>query len=318
MIIHAVSIHSGGGKVLLDSLLVDKHFGIPQILICDERYILPKEIEQNSQLKIYKIKPTLFNRWSAEFLLRRLSCENPHLEILCFSNLPPSFRLKGKTYLYLQNALLLPREKILSSNLKVTLRLLYEKAWLQLFIKNLDAIWVQTSWMKNKLQKWTTLPVELRPFLPSFPNLKNEIPKVYDFITITGAVKHKNLKHLLLTWKLFPQEVTPSLLIVTDGMTPELETLYQLLDSNKVTLKVGAKREDIFEYYQKSKNLILLSELESFCLPLYEAAHFGLKIYSAKRPFAIDSNLVNYYIGLDSPQNTCDEIKQFFIQQNNA
>ena len=129
MIIHAVSIHSGGGKVLLDQILTNKEFGEVSILICDKRYKLPDDIDKD--LKVIRIFPTLRDRWIAEKKLKDFTDKNPGLTVLCFANLPPAFRLKAKVILYLQNALLLPQSKLYFNSLWSGLRLVYEKIWLK-------------------------------------------------------------------------------------------------------------------------------------------------------------------------------------------
>lgn len=308
MIIHATSIHSGGGKVLLDQLLLEKKFGPINILICDERYILPIAID--SSTNIYRVKPSLISRWKAEVLLKRLSGSNPKNTVLCFSNLPPAFKLKSNVVLYLQNALLIPGIPLYASSIKVALRLIYERVWSRIFWKNIDEVWVQTEWMKNALSK-SGKPVNIKPFLPTLPEA-TQTKKKYDFITISGTSKHKRLTELLSAWDLFSDRSAPSLLVVTDGTNEKYDKIFQHLESKNVSVKIGASREEIFNYYQVSKALLVTSKLESFCLPIYEAAHFKLKIFGVNEPYSRDSGLLDGYIDLSSAESAKSSIENNF------
>lgn len=296
MIIHAVNIHTGGGKVLLDQLLANKTFGEPEVLICDARYTLPNEL--NSSFKIFKINPSLISRLKAEFLLRNLSKEYKNSTILCFGNLPPIFKLKNEVVLYLQNALLLPTSPFFAQNLKAALRLIYEICWIKFFIKNVDAIWVQTESMKEGVKSFK-IPTTVKPFLPTLPSNDSFVSKKYDFISVTGSAPHKRLKILLETWVLFGEKA-PKLLIVTDTLTEELSKLIQQIPKSSIEVKVNIPRNEIFQLYNESKALILTSKLESFCLPLYEAHHFNLKIFGPDEPYVRDFGSINVTINLSS------------------
>jgi hypothetical protein len=283
MIIHAVSIHTGGGKVLLDHLLLQNTFGPISHLICDERYEVPKNCDK--LIKITKIKPNIFFRWKAEFFLKQLSLNFPNEEIFCFSNLPPAFKLKNKVILYLQNALLLPGVPLCTGSVKTGFRILYEKIWLNFFLNNVSEVWVQTEWMKERLIS-KNKPILIKPFLPDFPAFeKTEIE--HDFISITGSAPHKRLLELLNAWDelIAPQ---PSLLIVMDTPTKIIQDKLEKLKNKNVKVKINISREELFSIYPKCRSLIVTSMVESFCLPIYEAKHFDLQIYAIKEAFNKD------------------------------
>jgi glycosyltransferase involved in cell wall biosynthesis len=276
MIIHAVSIHSGGGKVLLDQLLTEKTFGEVNVLICDTRYDLPLEID--NKIEIFRVEPTLFSRWSAEKTLKRISEKHPELSVLCFSNLPPAFKLKNKVILYLQNALLLPNIPFYADSYRARFRTMYEKMWLAIFWKNVDEIWVQTQWMKETLaKKEKRMNLQIKPIIQKLPVPNFQTQKKYDFITVSGSAPHKRLSDLLDAWELMPSP-TPSLLIITDNPSPAIAEKLERLKDKNITVKVNLSRADIFRSYEESSNLIITSKIESYCLPVYEALHFHLKI----------------------------------------
>lgn len=296
----------GGGKVLLDQLLTENNFGEVEILICDERYILPAKI--SSSLKVYRVMPTLVARWKAEFLLKALSKKNPHLNVLCFSNLPPAFRLESKIILYLQNALLLPRVPLSGDGIKTKLRILYEKSWLNLFFRNVDEVWVQTQSMKAALAH-KKIPTFLKAIHPKLPTSNVGISKKYSFITVSGTAPHKRLKILLDAWELFGSNA-PSLLIITDKPSADLMKQIDKVRKKNVEIRIDVSREEIFEYYQESKCLIITSKIESFCLPLYEAKHFKLKILAPNESYVNDFGPVDGTINLESKFTLKDSIEK--------
>jgi glycosyltransferase involved in cell wall biosynthesis len=306
VIIHAVSIHVGGGKVLLDQILTTTVLQKPKILICDERYPLP--VCAPKDLQIYRIKPSLIARWKAELLLKNISLENSEMEILCFSNLPPAFKLKSKVILFLQNALLLPGCPLYSQNLKTRLRILYEKLWLFFFLNNVNEIWVQTRSMKTALKK-IKLPVLIKPIYPVLPHPTSDIRKKYDFISISGSDTHKRLNILLEAWELFGEKA-PSLLLISDEPSGNIKTLLDKLGPQKIDIRFNVSREDIFKYYQESKCLIVTSKFESFCLPLYEARHFGLNIIGPDEPYVHDFGEVEAMVDMKDKHTLKESIER--------
>jgi glycosyltransferase involved in cell wall biosynthesis len=311
MILHGVSIHTGGGKVLLDQLLREATLGEITHLICDERYELPRELPHG--IKIYRTPPTLFKRLKAEFLLREIAEKNPSEMVLCFSNLPPIFRLQNPVILFLQNALLLPGEMSFALNLKVRLRILFEKFWLNLFLNHVSEVWVQTRWMKKSFQRFFNCPVEVRPIRPSLPapvtkNLE------WDFISVTGSAAHKHLKELILAWKLLPTP-RPKLLILSDTPTPEISEALKNFGDPNLTFKWNVTREEVFEFYQRSRTLLLTSKLESYCLPLYEAIHFGLKIIAPKEDYVVEATSPDEYIQELTPEGISSAVLRFDLNK---
>lgn len=296
MIIHAVSIHSGGGKILLDQLLTEKTFGKVAILLCDTRYTPPAEI--GPSLEIIKIKPTLFERWMAEKKLKELTDGNPGQSVLCFSNLPPAFKLNANVILYLQNALLLPNAPFYVNSLKTALRIIYEKIWLYIFWKNLNTVWVQTNWMQEELGK-QKIPIVVKPIIPIFSQIENNnASKVYDFVSVSGSVSHKRLANLLKAWALMP-DPAPSLLVITD----KKESYFANLEKKNVIFKINVSRDEVLRSYAESKCLILTSRLESFCLPIYEAIHFGLKLIVPDEKYAKEACIADLVIDPENPKD---------------
>src|SRR3954471_1836287 len=108
MIIYATNIHYGGGKVLLDELLQKRMFGEIHILFCDQRYNPP---QCDYPVEVIRVEPNLSSRLKAEFSLKRKADLHGSSPVLCFGNLPPLFKLKNRTIVYVQNAFSVPGSK---------------------------------------------------------------------------------------------------------------------------------------------------------------------------------------------------------------
>lgn len=306
MIIHAPSVHVGGGKVLLDHLLTQRAFGPISALFVDTRYEVPNGVENS--LTCFRIKPTLLARLRAELQLRKLAIEHPETNLLCFANLPPLFRLPNHTILFLQNALLIPGISLSRPRLKVQMRLLYERLWSRLNLKNIDELWVQTEAMRGLLANTSMgIPIRVRPIHPVYPaQLRSQNPR-HDFVMVSSHGAHKRQQdylHALLQLAL--DGYAFSAVLVTDGVSHEQASLIEKIDRiafhrrsqerNQVInfeLLKGRTREDVFGIFANSRILINTSELESFCLPLYEAQAAGLKIITCHEPYALEAVSAN-------------------------
>lgn len=284
MIVYALGIHSGGGKVLLDHILTTQELGDISFLICDSRYKLPDKISPNCN--VTRIPPSLISRWRAEFYLKKISELNSEEGILCFSNMPPAFKLNGKVILFFQNALLLPGLKSEFDSLKTRIRILYEKLWIYSFLKNVDEIWVQTRWMRTNFFH-TQTPILVKPFLPNFPPVNFRIEKKFDFITVSGNARHKMLNELLFLWDKMPAD-GPNLLVVTEKPSLHISKIMKNLKNKNIHFVFDIPHDEVFIYYQQSYYLIVSSKVESFCLPIYEALHFGLKVIAIKSEFSLE------------------------------
>ncbi len=277
MIIYAVNIHTGGGKVLLDELLINEPLGKITALFHDNRYVVP-DVAKN-KFYCYNTPPRLFSRMMAEFkLLRHLKLHGDQF-VLFFGNMPPVFISPPQSALYLQNCFLLPNVRVETDSLKTLLRLLVEKWLLKWRIHHVSEIWVQTNWMAEGLSSFKNLQVKKRPFLPSLPPPSYH-DKQYDFITVTSLAKHKNLKQLIEALQIIENHSNRklSVLIVLDNTNSLAENEFSHFSNIKVTLLTNVQRSDLLDLYQKSRCSIITSKAESFSLPIYESLHFKLRV----------------------------------------
>jgi len=290
--IHAPNVHGGGGLTLLNALI--EFLPKRTCLIIDER--LPVTDTSLSDFEVYRIKPTIVHRFSAEKLLKRLVLNDDN--VLCFGNLPPLFSLQGKVTLFIQNRYLIEPELIGSISFKLRLRLTVERFWLRHFEHNVNQVLVQTLSMKVLSCDYVSPPIKIAPFATNINlRLYQEQTEVlinkYDFIYVASGEAHKNHLNLLIAWETLAERGEyPSLcLTVSSELFPELS---KIIESKKkqYNLKIDnvgvVNTEDVISLYKKSTALIYPSILESFGLPLIEARQAGLKIIASELDYVRD------------------------------
>lgn len=292
LVIHAVNIHNGGGSVLLKALVSSCHPEAPTLLLVDER--LKVDDFSSANIVIKYIKPTIFSRFFAECLLYKKTMSND--VVICFGNLPPLFKLKAVTYVFVQNRLLLENANLSYFPIFVRLRLLFEKFWLHIRRGNAHKFIVQSDSMKKLLsaQLGSDRDVKVIPFtaLKNPKQAKNAKNK-YDFIYVASFDAHKNHKALTDAWAvLSTQGLYPSLVLTLDDksyqiLTNYIKNTYQDLRLNIFNLGI-LSNEELLVGYQCSRALIYPSLTESFGLPLIEASHYGLEILASELDFVRD------------------------------
>lgn len=307
MILYAINIHTGGGKVLLDELLTREESKLSHVFL-DARYKPSIDLPQS---KITRIAPSLFSRLLAELkLFRKVKTSD---SVLMFGNLPPLLPLKGKVILYFQNLLLTNQLKLSDFSLKTKLRLYSERIWLRLFKKNVDEVWVQGQHVKAILEStlFKKTKIILNPIMPKdlLTHENRSLAHHYenDFVYVASPEPHKNIINLIKAWEILEEKKENITLVIILNCKIIPEHLKANLPSN-VHIKVNLSRDEVFTFYKKSKCLIFPSYLESFGLPLLEAKKFGLKIFASDLPYAREINCVDVFFKPDSPQDIAENI----------
>jgi glycosyltransferase involved in cell wall biosynthesis len=163
LFIHATNIHQGGGRALLAALLKALSGQYRIVALLDSRMPLSHEMTQG--IEIQRIEPSVIERFNAE---RWLANNVTSGDIaLCFGNLPPLFKLRGHTVVFVQNRYLIDDVKLNGFSLKVRLRLAIERLWLAKRMSNASEFVVQTPSMKRLLEIKThgRVPVRVLPFI---------------------------------------------------------------------------------------------------------------------------------------------------------
>lgn len=297
LFIHAPNIHQGGGGSLLAAMLDQLPENLVFTLLLDSRMPLPKKISQFMHVK--QFPPTIFGRIRAEKWLADNAKEDD--VVLCFGNLPPLFRVRAKTAVYLQNRLLVDYVDLDSFQLRTKFRLKIERLWLALRMNNVDEYFVQTPTMKELLENRIDgrLPVHLSPFTSTVNDYARRVrareSKKHNvqFLYVASGEPHKNHRRLIEAWCLLAEEgVFPKLTLTLDGAF--FSELCQWIDEKRMEYRLrvvlaGEKSpEELRQLYNVSDALIYPSLVESLGLPLIEARQAGLPILASERDYVRD------------------------------
>lgn len=293
--IHAINIHQGGGRALMETLLRDSctHMAVIQV---DSRMPIPAQLPQTMQIR--RIVPTMFRRMQSEWWLA--TQVNQGDIALCFGNLPPLFRLRARVVVFLQNRYLIDDMELTQFPLKTRLRLMLERLWFKARMSNVDEFIVQTPSMKRLLEARTDVPVHVLPFMARH---KEYIRKIsgqgkrsnaeFDFLYVASGEPHKNHRRLIEAWCLLAEQgLFPSLRLTLDkeafpelcGWLGQKIAQYHLNMENLGLLP----HEKVIALYERAGALIYPSTFESFGLPLIEARQAGLSILASELDYARD------------------------------
>ena len=101
--IHATNVHQGGGRALLAPLLEALPDSPNIFALLDMRMQTPCGMPESIRIK--RVKPSIVGRLRAEQWLANnvKSCDLA----ICFGNLPPLFKLRGRAVVFLQNRYLI-------------------------------------------------------------------------------------------------------------------------------------------------------------------------------------------------------------------
>lgn len=293
-----MNVHQGGGRALLDALL-KAHLGKTKlVLLLDERMPLPVDVAHDVEIK--RVKPTVVQRLNAErWLARSVASEDI---VLCFGNLPPLFKLRGHTLVFVQNRYLIDEVKLNGFPLRVRLRLAMERLWLSGKMSNADEFIVQTPTMKRLLVTKTqgSVPVRVLPFVAEPKGYAREMPQTkiqtgnnYDFVYVASGEPHKNHRRLIEAWSLLAEDgLFPSLCLTLDevrfaSLCREMEAMRRR-HKLKVANAGELSHKDVLELYRNAGALIYPSTFESFGLPLIEARQAGLPVLAAELDYVRD------------------------------
>ena len=325
LFIHATNVHQGGGRSLLNALLQALPENIKSVLSLDERMANPEGVANNVQIK--RVRPSLVQRFIAEkWLVQSVASEDI---VLCFGNLPPLFRLRGRTVVFVQNRYLIDHVQLHGFTFGVRMRLVMERLWLSKSMKNVDEFVVQTPTMKRLMEIKTRgrVPVSVLPFVAdprgyarSLSQMKDQKNIDYDFVYVASGEPHKNHRRLIDAWCLLAEEgLFPSLCLTLDDIRfPELcrlidEMRYQY--GVKVTNAGGLPHNDVLELYDKSMASIYPSTFESFGLPLIEARQAGLPVLASDLDYVRDVLDPEQTFDPESAVSMARAVKRFLVLQ---
>lgn len=289
------------------------------LTIVDARLSTPPSIPE--RVIDTRVVPRIAARAIAEWRLRKLATSET--VTLCFGNLPPLFRIKGRCVVFLQNRYLVEAGDLAGFPLRVRLRIMLERLWLRRCRANVDTFVVQTRSMQQLAQQVLRRTVEVMAFFSDSSGYQRrrvekdrDLTAMYDFLYAATGEPHKNHVNLLEAWKLLASEgLYPSLcLTVSEAAHP---ALFQIIEQAKIDYKLNIVNvrvcapSDMHGLYENSRALVYPSTFESFGLPLVEARQAGLSIIAAELDYVRDLIDPEEVFDPRSPQSIARAIKRF-------
>lgn len=285
LLVDAVHINNGGGKVLLDYLILSlEKSNIDVIYLLDDRVVNnhPSIIGK----EVFYIKASMYNRH-----LFYKKHGKKFKKVFCFANFPPTIKLDAQVVVYFQNRLFLN----LPNNSGISQKIIFsiKSSILGRLLGNVDMWVVQSIQMKTELI--TRFPgilnksgVIIAPFYPPTDTPGNICRKEHSFLYVSGGAPHKNHINLLEAFKIFFDRNRLGELHVTVG--DEFKLINEIInkmrgDGYPVTNHGNISRDKLGKHYYRSKFLIFPSYAESFGLGLIEAMDCGCVIIGSDLPF---------------------------------
>lgn len=280
--------------------------------------------------KVFWVKNTLLSRFISEINLFLIS--KPGDIVICFHGLPPLLKLAARVVVSPQNRLVLDRVSLGEYPWRVRIRISLERLWFKCFERNASFFIAPTISMKKlielKITRQTPIFIgRVHDFLPDIATIKNlrnvQDGPEYDFIYVADGQPHKNHKNLLEAWRILGDlGHHPSLVLTVDRISfPKVCSLIEYYRSQHsiIAINLGCiSRENLFEVYKGARALIYPSFVESFGLPLMEAAHFGLPIIGSELDYLRD--VVDPVESFDpnSPVGIARAVIRFLGEKNTA
>ena len=282
LLIDATFINTGGGKVLLDTLIKGLVAKTTDFTLLLDQRCEPSEY-QTSQYEVIPVRGSYFARLA---IYRKL--KNKITSVFCLGNFAPPIKLDVHVTTYFHNVLILDLGNY--SN-----HILRSKVWLRkrlfkLQSKNSDVWMVQTAGVKALLLNRSHIveeKIKVRPFY-HVPQVISSKKDEKMFLYVSSGAQHKNHDRLLEAWHEFESNYSGYTLHLTVGSDfPDLlDKIDDFISEGSSIVNHGHMEiEKIWDLYQEAKYLIYPSLKESFGLPLIEAAYCDCKVLGADLPY---------------------------------
>ena len=301
ILVDAVYITYGGGKILLDLLIenIEKNENKKKVhfLIDIRNKDLFSNVTYNKIIIIF-LKGSELSR-SLFYIKNR----NLLSKVFCFANIPPPIRLKCKVSTFFQNVLLLDRELRSNFSLKMRFSLFIKELILKSRDKYCDDWIVQTVHVKELLKKTLNVQNQAIKIFPCFDDRNinlNEKHKTSSFFYPAINMPHKNLEKLIDAWHyLFKNNIIRN----------ELHLTIENNDSNNIFTKLSKYQQEgvpiinhkhiskfeVNNLYAKCKFVIHPSLGESFGLVLIEALQNNCILIAPNLSYVNSIVKPNYY-----------------------
>lgn len=316
LLIDASQINTGGGKVLLEYLIdllrIQKY---EFYLIIDSRCDLKR-----NDFPAFRMKSLLKER---KKVYREILKNYPIKQVLCFSSIPPPFRIHGTiTYTYFHAPNLLHNAVLTNFSLKYKLLRKFKLVYNKYYFRFSDYIFVQTEHMVDAIQKTYGINESKFIYAPFFDvgqmvnvieRNKNEAKK-YDFSYISLPAPHKNHLNLLKAWEiLFERGVWPTLVVTavqTKHQVQVLDIVNRLIDKGVNIINIGkVPFEEAIRYTSESRFTIYPSINETLGLGYVEAYYAGQKVLASDLQITYDVIKPSLTFDPFSPEDIADKVE---------
>lgn len=278
----AVNIKQGGGLVLL-KLLIKR-------LINDKQKAII-HVDSNIDFAEYKYTKIVQFKSYNNFFHKILLFGQSKQKALYFGSIPPFFsRAKNKS-LYFHHPYFSKNYKYLFKNGYFTF-VLY-KVYISLFIKNVNSVFVQTNTLLKSIKKEFGVIPKLMPYFEDLSNFKTKKKTiVYDFSYISLPNPNKNFNLFLDSLILLDIKLKRTIkvvLTIPDDNLVCIEKIKKLDGSNINIINIGmVSKEKVIQVLNNTKTLVFPSLIETFGLPLVEAAQLGTFVICSDLPYTHD------------------------------
>ncbi|ATA74633.1 MULTISPECIES: glycosyltransferase [Capnocytophaga] len=292
LLIDAIYINTGGGKILLDYLVEElEKTQIPVFYLLDTR-IQDNPYSIKSTNKVQYMDSSLFKRYM--FYRKNKNCFS---KVLAFGNVPPPIRLKAEVLTYFHGASYIYVSST-DFSLKENFMYLLKRKFIYLSKRNTDKWIVQSPYVKNKMMSLYSEKEEKIDIIPFFKVLKESSLLVDNFekenhtyLFVSNAYKNKNHLRLINAFcEFYKKHGKGKLILTVSDKFPEITRLINRRIKQGFPIQnIGYVPQDVLiKYYQKSEYIIFPSTSETFGLGLIEGKEFDCKIIAADLPYTYE------------------------------
>ncbi|UZX67882.1 glycosyltransferase [Yersinia ruckeri] len=299
IIVNATALFEGGAKTILLQFInnAEKDIENSYYIFISNKLALPNA----KNIFFYTVEPMGWFgriRWDSVGLLRY--CNRLHIDYdIVISLQNTSIKTNKEQYVYIHQSLPFTKERIILNDflsLKLVIYRYFYLFFIKRFITNKTYFIVQTEWMKNALMQHfdaASIYVICPDYsLPSLPYVPKKINGANDFIILYPAkpICYKN--HMVLIdalYKLKNDGVINCVLLVTfsRGECKWFDRRVAKLDLFENIEYLGVlEQSTLANYYMNCDTVVFPSYIETFGLPLAEAASLNKYIIASDLPYA--------------------------------
>lgn len=284
ILIDAIYINNGGGKVLLDYLIEElEKTDLNIYYLIDDRIHKTYTIKQTNSINY--LNSGFFSRM---FFYKKHSVN--FSKILILGNIPAPINVKHAiVYTYFHNSILIdvPKEFTLLDKLKYVLKVHILKR----FSRNTNFWLLQSETLSNQFTKRFKQESKIS-ILPFYPSIKKPIEKIFrtrnTFLYVSNAQSNKNHARLIEAFcKAYDTIGKGKLTVTVDNNFPNIVDLINVAVEKGYPIEnIGFVDRDVLaKKYMESEYVIFPSLTESFGLGLIEGVELGCKIIAADLPY---------------------------------